>query len=271
LTDIADDGQNRQSTIQDNTNPRLAFSRPDYDRTHVFNANFIYELPFGKGKRFLNEGGWVDKVFGGWQIGSIISLSSGPPLGIIDPRSTGAITFLSGRQSATSSLTTGQIKDLTGVFNTPNGMYFVDPSVLNATIVNPATGQSVSGFDLFQPLPAGFVLSSVRAASPLGTAPFPGQVFFFNQAGSTGNLPRNFINGLPYKNWDASLSKNLRFSETMRLQLRVEAFNVLNKQVPAFSADLDVNSNNFGRITQTNTVTNPSGPRILQFGARFDF
>jgi hypothetical protein len=57
----------------------------------------------------------------------------------------------------------------------------------------------------------------------------------------------------------------------------VEAFNVLNNQVPFFgtlsaygnaanAARLDVNSNNFGRVTQIYNT-----PRIIQFGARLDF
>lgn len=271
LSDVPNEDQNRQGELQDNNNPGLNFSRPDYDRTHTINANLIYELPFGKGKRFLNQGGFVDKILGGFQFTSIINLSSGTPIGIIDPRSTSTITFTSGRQSATSSLTTKEIKQLTGTFRTPNGIYFVDPKVLNATITNPTTGETRTKFDLFQALPAGFTLTSVRAASPLGQAPFPGQVFFFNQAGSTGNLPRNFLNGQPFLNWDAGISKNIRFTETTRLQLRMEAFNVLNKQVPFFGTTttfpgLDVNSNNFGRVTSTF-----NGPRIIQFGARFDF
>ena len=271
LTDTPDDGQNRESSLQDQNNPNLQFARSDFDRTHVFNANFIYELPFGKGKQFFNQGGWVDMVFGGFQLGSIFTASSGPPLGIIDPRGTANLAFFSGRQSATSTLTGDQIKDITGNFNTPNGIYFIDPKYLFATITNPTTGQTQAGFDLYQPLPAGFQLTSVRGASPIGTAPFANQVFFFNGAGQVGNLPRNFINGLPYWNWDASLIKNIRFNERMKLQLRMEAFNVLNKQLPAFSADLNVDSNSFGRVTSTNTVTNPSAPRIIQFGARFDF
>jgi hypothetical protein len=271
LTDTPDDGQNRESSLQDQNNPNLQFARSDFDRTHVFNANFIYELPFGRGKTFLNRGGWVDAVFGGFQFGTIISASSGPPLGIIDPRGTANLAFFSGRQSATSTLTGDQIKDITGKFDTPNGIYFIDPKYLFATITNPTTGVTQTGFDLYQPLPAGFQLTSVRGASPIGTAPFANQVFFFNGAGQVGNLPRNFINGLPYWNWDASLIKNIRFTERMKLQLRMEAFNVLNKQLPAFSADLNVDSNSFGRVTSTNTVTNPSGPRIIQFGARFDF
>jgi hypothetical protein len=275
LTDIPFEDQNRQGEIQDNNNPNLNFSRPDYDRTHTFNFNAIFELPFGKGKRFLDQGGWVDRLVGGFQLTSIVNLVSGPPIGVIDPRSTSTITFQSGRQSATTSLSKAELKKLTGIFNTPNGIYFFDPKILCATATAP--GQpTLSCFDLNQRLPAGYTLTSVRATSPLGQAPFPGQVFFFNEAGSVGNMPRNILNGMPYLNWDAGIAKNIRFRESMRLQLRMEAFNVLNKQIPFFGTTsaysttgtgrLDVNSNNFGRVTTTYNT-----PRIIQFGARFDF
>lgn len=270
LTDVPNEDQNRQGELQDSSNPKLNYGRADFDRTHTVNANMVYELPFGKGKRFLNQGGLVDLLFGGYQFGSIVNLSSGPPLGIIDPRGTRSIAFKSGRQSASSTLSSSEIKDLTGVFHTPNGIYFIDPKVLFATATAP--GQpTISGFDLNQPLPPGYTLQSVRGASPVGTAPFPGQVFFFNNAGETGNLPRNFINGTPYINWDASLSKNIRFGETRRLQLRMEAFNVLNNQVHFFGADLNVASTNFGQLCRTATTCTYNNPRIVQFGARFDF
>ncbi len=271
LTDVPGEDQNRQGEVQESANPNLNYGRSDNDRTHVLNANMIYELPFGKGKKFLNQGGWVNQVFGGFQVTSIVNLASGAPLGIIDPRGTESIAFQSGRQSATSTLTAAQIKDLTGVFKTPNGIYFLNPSILNATITNTATNEVRQGFDLNQTLPAGFSLTSVRGANPIGTPAFAGQVFFFDNVGGTpinGNLPRNFINGLPYLNWDAGLSKNFRFSETMRLQFRVEAFNVLNRTNLNQTADLNISSTTFGRITTTNAT---STPRILQFGARFDF
>jgi hypothetical protein len=169
-------------------------------------------------------------------------------------------------------LTIPELRKLTGIFNTPNGIYYFNPKILCATATAP--GQpTLSCFDLNQQLPAGYTLASVRAASPLGQAPFPGQVFFFNQAGSTGNMQRNALNGMPYFNWDAGLSKNIKLGENRRLQVRVEAFDLLNRQVPFFgttsaytSARLDVNSNSFGRVTQIYNT-----PRIIQFGARFDF
>lgn len=271
LTDVPGEDQNRQGEVQDFGDPGLNYGRSDNDRTHVLNANMILELPFGKGKRFLNQGGIVDRIFGGFQVTSIVNLASGAPLGITDPRGTKSIAFQSGRQSATSTLTPDQIKDLTGVFKTQNGIYFIDPKVLFATATNTATGVVLTGIDLYQALPAGFTLTSVRAASPIGTAPFAGQVFFFDNVNGTpinGNLPRNFINGLPYLNWDAGLSKNIRFSESVRLQIRAEAFNVLNRTNLNQTADLNVGSTTFGRITTTNATATP---RIIQFGARLDF
>ncbi len=178
LTDILADGgatQNRQGTFLDNNRPELNYGRADYDRTHTVNANMVYELPFGRGKKFLNQGGLMNLIFGGFQFSSIVTLSSGAPLGITDARSTFSIR--NGRQSAFSSLTTDEIKDLTGIFNTPNGFYFINPKVLFATATAP--GQpTLTGFDLNQPLPAGYTLTSVRATSGLNQAPFAGQVFF---------------------------------------------------------------------------------------------
>lgn len=258
LADVVDDGQTRVNPFLDNRNPGLDFSRPDYDRTHTINGNFIYELPFGKGKQFFNEGGIANAIFGGIQFTSIINLSSGAPLSILDPRGTLNRTGRSGRQSAFSSLTTDEIKDLTGVFKTPNGVFAINPSVLFALGSN---GQRV---DLTQPLPAGVTISSIRAASAVDQAPFSGQVFFLNGPGQTGNLPRNFINGPKFINVDMGISKNIRFSESIRLQLRAEAFNIFNRANFAVG-DFNVNSTDFGRITTNFT------PRILQFGARFDF
>lgn len=271
LADIVSDGnddQNRLAALQNNNDPGLNYGRPDYDRTHTVNISAIYELPFGRGKAFLNEGGWKDRIFGGIQFSSIVQISSGPPLGIIDPRATAAITTRSTRQSAKTSLSRDDLKKLTGIYKTPNGIYFIDPKVLFA-VATPAAGSGLpvlNGIDLYQPLPAGYTLTSVRAANPINQAPFPGQVFFFNNAGETGNIPRNFLNGLTYANWTAGLTKKIRIGETRILQLRMEAFNVLNRQVPYFGSDLDINSNTFGRITSSYNT-----PRIMQFGARFDF
>jgi hypothetical protein len=50
------------------------------DTPHVLSAAFVYELPFGQGKRYLNEGGVVNALAGGWQMSTIFKYSSGLPM-----------------------------------------------------------------------------------------------------------------------------------------------------------------------------------------------
>ena len=49
------------------------------DTLHNLAVSFTYELPVGQGKRFLNRGGVVDKLLGGWQAVSIFRATSGSP------------------------------------------------------------------------------------------------------------------------------------------------------------------------------------------------
>ncbi len=272
LTDVQSDQQTRFDPFLDVNNQDLDYARADYDRTHTINFNTIYELPFGNGKRWLNSSGWVDKVIGGLQFSSIVNISSGPPVGIIDPRGTFNRGGRSGRQTARTTLTEDQIKDLVGIHRTPNGVFLIDPSVLFATAVRRnAAGQIVetrTGIDLTQPLPTGFAISEIRGAAAINQPAFAGQVFFRNAPGETGNMPRAFLNGPLYINWDAGFMKNIRFGETTRLQIRAEAFNVLNR-ANFFIADnsgiFNVNSTTFGRLGTT------FSPRIMQLAARFEF
>ncbi|NWG12470.1 MAG: carboxypeptidase regulatory-like domain-containing protein [Acidobacteria bacterium] len=52
----------------------------DFDMTHIINANSIWRLPFGKGRRFLGGiSSAADAILGGWQVGSIFRWNSGQP------------------------------------------------------------------------------------------------------------------------------------------------------------------------------------------------
>jgi hypothetical protein len=59
--------------------PRRSYARTDFDRTHTFNQSYVYELPFGPGKKWLNSG-FASKAFGGWQVNGILTLMTGTPL-----------------------------------------------------------------------------------------------------------------------------------------------------------------------------------------------
>ena len=52
-----------------------------YDRPHQFSPNGIYELPFGKGRRFLSSlPGWADRFAAGWQVQAIYLAQTGSPM-----------------------------------------------------------------------------------------------------------------------------------------------------------------------------------------------
>jgi len=261
LTNASGVGQTNFEPNLSNLFPEIEYSRADYDATHVFNLNTIYELPFGRGKRWFSDVGGLDRLVGGWQVTSILQMATGAPITIADPR--GTLTRRNARQTANSSLSKDDIKDLIGIFRTPCGVFFINPAVIDLNQTALANGQCSSL--------TGVGGATGRGSRGFGEATFPGQVFFNVPPGQTGNLERAFINGPFFMNWDASLIKNIRITERTRFQLRFEAFNVLNR-ANFFSSQfgtLNINSTNFGRLTQT--FTSSGAQRVIQFAGRFEF
>ena len=72
-------GENHQNSYDIAASNSIA----SYDIPHRFVTSVLYELPFGRGRRFGN--GWhglVNGVLGGWQINGIVTMQSGSPLSI---------------------------------------------------------------------------------------------------------------------------------------------------------------------------------------------
>lgn len=250
LTNAVGTSQQLFEPYLDNNNKDWDEQRADFDQTHTFNFNAIYQLPFGKGKMFMNKGGAWDMVFGGWELSGLGQWTSGTPISFVDSRGTYNRAGRSARQTPTSTLSNDQIQGLTGVFEQNGNIYWIDPSIL-LQVRNPTTG-----------------VYSSTASQGYGTTPFAGQVFFNNAPGRTGNIGRMLIDGPNYFNVNMALLKNIRFTETMRLQLRAEAFNVLNNVnfgITAGQQLSNINSTTFGQITTA------FGPREMQFAARFEF
>jgi hypothetical protein len=56
---------------------RVLMSPSDFNVPQRFTASVLYTLPFGRGQRFLNHGGVVNQVVGGWKLSAIVVLQSG--------------------------------------------------------------------------------------------------------------------------------------------------------------------------------------------------
>jgi hypothetical protein len=63
-------------------NRRLEKARANYDIRHRAVTVFTYELPFGKGRKWMSSGGVKNAVLGGWELAWIQTIQSGPPINI---------------------------------------------------------------------------------------------------------------------------------------------------------------------------------------------
>jgi hypothetical protein len=79
LNDVDEDGGAGGITFY---NRRLEKGRAGYDVNHRWVNTVTYELPVGKGRKFLNTGGWKNAALGGWEIVASQHVQSGPPVTI---------------------------------------------------------------------------------------------------------------------------------------------------------------------------------------------
>ncbi|MEO7146127.1 MAG: carboxypeptidase regulatory-like domain-containing protein [Bryobacteraceae bacterium] len=93
----------------DNNNRRLDRSLSSLDVAHHFVGNYQYELPFGKGRRFLNRGGMLNAFAGGWSVNGVTTVQSGLPISITSSLNT------------TNSLGGAQRPDATGLTTRSSG------------------------------------------------------------------------------------------------------------------------------------------------------
>jgi hypothetical protein len=93
---------------------------------------------------------------------------------------------------------------------------------------------------------------------------FNPSLFTQEQLGQLGNSRRRFFHGPGLNNWDMTLAKVTKITESKTLELRFEAFNLFN-HAQFENPDGDVNSSSFG------TISSARDPRIMQIGARFSF
>ena len=123
-----------------------------FDIRHVFHLSGGYELPFGKGKRFLNGGGASDKIAGGWSVNTSVVLQGGQPITLNCPSGTNAgggcyDTLVSGQSP---KLGIKLVKGLPYYFG--NAAAFSQPAACTAlpcplsTLGGPATQISGPGF-----------------------------------------------------------------------------------------------------------------------------
>ncbi len=71
---------------QSSYNLRAERGLSSFNQDHRAVTSVLYDLPIGKGRRFLGDGGIADAIIGGWQLGSIFTVGGGFPATVIDNR-----------------------------------------------------------------------------------------------------------------------------------------------------------------------------------------
>src|SRR6185503_7764483 len=196
----------------------------NFDVRHTFNLSALYDLPFGKGKKY-DFGDVGNAILGNWEIGTIINARSGLPLeiGIVRPdvviqcRNAAGCVVPTGAGGATTTLANGFVAQLPGTINAANPL----PPGFIAVVNTPGGGASrnvrrpylVPGINPY------LTVDRLILNPAAFTTPAPG-VF--------GNVPRNFLRGPNFRQFDLVFNKKFRFSESVNLEFRTEIFNVFN-------------------------------------------
>ena len=237
--DLTSGFRSRSSTYTDPLDPRLDRAVADFDVHQRLVISGIWELPLGHAQ---NE--FLKKATEGWQFNGIATYQGGQPFtlysnndssqqgnGLDRPDLIGPIQYLNPRSTST--------------FNANNA------SCLGA----PATGTTTSGNFWFNP-------NSFNCTSPYNN---DGSI---NPAGvplfTFGTMPRNVLRGPGINNYDLSLTKKTKITESKLLEFRAEFFNAFN-HAQFYNPDNAGGSSTFGQISTDR------GMRIIQFGLKLLF
>ncbi len=212
------------------------------DRPHRITLAGVAELPFGQGKKWGSD--WnnvLEAILGGWQFSTKYEWQSGVPL-----------TF---NQNTYFDPACGDPRDLTSQWgeNSSGQAYGVDVPIFDTTCFYTQNNQPFRNA-------AGQVVTFQATEIGLGQA----------------NI-RTFPSTLPHVRFqshhllDLGLTKNIRFGDRVRVQVRIEALNAENYTLFGLG-NLTTTSNNatFGRLSNIDSST-VMKPRDVQLGVRVTF
>jgi hypothetical protein len=230
--------------IENPIRQRSNYGNSDFDIRHLINASVVWQMPFGKGKAFVNtDNRAVQAILGGWQLAGIFRWNTGLPTG----------SPFDDARWATNWNVQANVTPITAISPCPTRVGTPSPGGTGAPKLFGGSGCDVKA-----------IYQSFRNAYP----------------GETG--PRNYLRLPGYTNVDIGLAKtfNMPWSERHQLQFRWDVFNVANKQ--SFGL-IDGSRTGFGvardpALRGLNPPDNWSNftqiqgqPRVMQVGARYSF
>jgi hypothetical protein len=222
-------------------NPQFNHASSDYDARHVFNANYVWELPI---KHYVTRDHGPDRLLNGWDVNGAVFLRSGFPFTVVD----------SGTSSHLESTGYG------------DGTFF-PVQVFGSQVAAGGAGVNCTKVPAF----SGAVLPSQGIClNPANFSPSPT---------GFGNLGRNAFRGPHYWDTDFSLMKHTKIRERAEFVFGAQFFNIFNH--PNFDSPVaNVASSRFGQIIKTvsapttmygSVLGADASPRLVQFKLQFNF
>ncbi len=241
--------QNNAGTYATSFNPNFQYGPSLFDRTHVFNAIFNYDLPAGTGHKFGFNNNIINKIIGGWYVSGVFRAASGPPLTVTDG-------------------------DLGGGFfgNAINAIPLSNPSQLGAGL----HGGICSGTNGFGSNGDGPGCTGAPQGTGLNLFGNPDAAAAAFRAVNISTDGRdgtgNPLRGLGFWNFDSRLGKSTSFHERFKVEFSADFFNLFN-HVNFFQPTLNLqNPATFGVISQELVPADRTqGSRWIQLGLRLSF
>ena len=213
-------GSNEARTSAQLDNFEADRGRNNFDIRHTFNVSALYDLPFGKGKKYdLN--GVANTFFGGWEIGGIMNARSGVPVEVLVVRPDVVV----------------QCQLATGC---PNGVggFFAKGFTANLPTFGTSFPALPTGFIAVVNTPGGGNSRNIRRPNLIaGVNPYLNNdrnfinpaAFAIPTAGTFGNFSRNALSGPTFKQVDMIVAKRFHIREGMNFEFRTEIFNIFNQ------------------------------------------
>ena len=222
------------TSVVDPFNLQRAYGPQSYDFRFLYNLSMLYQPPFYKGQH-----GVMGKLLGGWSFAPIFTANSGAPRAV-------------GNVSSFSASTYGEVPSNLGAFDEAELVTHYtqgNSAHLGVTGSNGIGTNNPTGINIF---------SDPAAAFAMFTSAVPG---VYNNIAGAG-----ILRGLPTWNLDATVSKDVLFTERIGATFVFQFSNVLNHvQYGNPSLNLGVPTQ-FGRITSSTGLV-----RQLEMGIRVHF
>jgi len=227
------DGNGDFSRI-DGKDKQANYGPAGFDKTHIFNFNWVYELP-----RVQSAGAWLGHVVNNWQISGGYRFESGQPYGV-----SWSVSGI-GNRNITGSDTEGSRPIITG---DPGSGHTSDPYRMIANVFAPAQLGSIgleSGRNYLNRAPLNSLDLSLQKSFPI----FGGHRAL--------RVRLDAFNALNHTQFDM-VGSNIQFTSLTNLTPTNLPYDANGNFIPA-------NRNGFGAVTSVRS------PRVLQLLARFDF